>query len=77
MRQAYEEFHQAYDSAENVDSAVEVLQRWDQLRRQIDTWQAVTELRFHQDTRDEKAKQARDYCDQLRPKNKRPAVLQI
>lgn len=68
MRQAYEEFHQAYDSAENVDSAVEVLQRWDQLRRQIDTWQAVTELRFHQDTRDEKAKQARDHCDQLRPK---------
>jgi M3 family oligoendopeptidase len=67
-RQAYEQFHQAYDAAENLDDALEVLQRWDQLRRQIDTWQAVTELRFHQDTRDEEAKQARDHCDQLRPK---------
>ncbi|MCP4816718.1 MAG: M3 family oligoendopeptidase [Planctomycetaceae bacterium] len=67
-RQAYEQLHQSYDAAENLDDALEVLQRWDQLRRQIDTWQAVTELRFHQDTRDEQAKQARDHCDQLRPK---------
>ena len=67
-RQSYQEFHEAYDAAQSVEEAVEVLQQWDQLRRRLDTWQAVTELRFHQDTRDEQAKEARDHCDQLRPK---------
>ncbi len=67
-RQSYEQLHAAYDATQSVEEAVEVLQQWDQLRRRLDTWQAVTELRIHQDTRDEQAKEARDHCDQLRPK---------
>ena len=67
-REAYQQFHAAYDSAQNVEEAIEVLQQWDQLRRSLNTWLAVTELRFHQDTRDQQAKEARDHCDQLRPK---------
>ena len=67
-RESYQQFHAAYDSAQSVEEAIEVLQQWDQLRRSLNTWQAVTELRFHQDTRDQQAKEARDHCDQLRPK---------
>ena len=67
-RESYQQLHTAYDAAQSVEEAIEVLQQWDQLRRRLDTWQAVTELRFHQDTRDEQAKEARDHCDQLRPK---------
>jgi M3 family oligoendopeptidase len=43
------------------------LAKWETLRREIDSWAALTGLRFEQNTKDEAAKAARDYRDELMP----------
>ena len=40
---------------------------WDRLRRDVDSWAALTGLRFEQDTEDAAAKAAQDYRDALMP----------
>jgi M3 family oligoendopeptidase len=40
---------------------------FDRLRREIETWSALTELRFQQNTTDKTAKQALEYRDELLP----------
>ncbi|UFN48731.1 M3 family oligoendopeptidase [Roseomonas sp. OT10] len=40
---------------------------WDRLRREFDSWAALTYLRFSQDTADAAAKAAREYADALSP----------
>ncbi len=40
---------------------------WERLRREIDTWSALTQLRFEQDTQDADAKAALEYRDELMP----------
>jgi len=40
---------------------------WDELRRELDTWSALTYLRFTQDTRDARARAAVDRRNELRP----------
>jgi len=40
---------------------------WEQLRRETETWSSLTHLRFEQDTKDDAAKAARDYMDELNP----------
>jgi M3 family oligoendopeptidase len=40
---------------------------WDDMRRELDTWGALTRLRFTQDTRDEQRRAARERCDELEP----------
>ncbi len=44
------------------------LRQWDDLRRSLDSWSALTSLNFSQDTRNPEYKQAQEYCDQLQPK---------
>jgi len=47
---------------------IECIREWDQLRRSLSTWQALVELRFNQDTKNEQYQAARKHCDELRPK---------
>jgi M3 family oligoendopeptidase len=46
----------------------QALKDWDELRRKLSTWSALTYLHFSQDTTNEDYKAARDYCDALSPK---------
>ncbi len=45
----------------------EVLEDWDRLRREYDSWSALVHLRFSQDTTDADAKAGRAYADALSP----------
>lgn len=56
------------DLAGHIETIFSAILRWDTLRRDLDTWSALTHLRFNQDTRNEEYKRARDYCDALGPK---------
>jgi M3 family oligoendopeptidase len=40
---------------------------WESLRREVESWSALTHLRFQQDTADEEAKAAKKYRDELAP----------
>lgn len=40
---------------------------WNKRRRELDSWAALTGLKFEQNTKDEGAKSARDYRDELMP----------
>jgi M3 family oligoendopeptidase len=40
---------------------------WERLRREVESFNALTELHFEQDTEDPAAKAAKDYLDELRP----------
>ncbi|HTN75583.1 MAG TPA: M3 family oligoendopeptidase [Pirellulaceae bacterium] len=64
----YAAIHADLDAAQQVASEIAAINRWDTLRRQLETWEALVQLRFNQDTKNEAYKQARDYCDELRPK---------
>jgi len=44
------------------------LASWDSIRRSIDTWRIVTEIRFHQDTKNVDYKSAMDRRDEIDPK---------
>jgi M3 family oligoendopeptidase len=45
----------------------ETIRQWDSLLRRLDTWHAITHLRFMQDTTDSDRKAEQDYCDELQP----------
>ncbi len=47
---------------------IAVVERWDALRRELETWQAHIRLRFYQDTRDAACKAAYERADDLRPR---------
>lgn len=64
----YAQIHQALDAATDVAGEIAAVMKWDDLRRRLETWEALVHLRFNQDTKNEAYKQARDYCDELRPK---------
>lgn len=68
VQQEYAELQGAWDEAGDAAGRTAVLRRWNDLRRGIGSWYALTNLRFSQDTRDEEAKAARDRRDALRPK---------
>ena len=40
---------------------------WERLRREVESWSALTHLRFEQDTADKEAKAAKEYRDELAP----------
>jgi M3 family oligoendopeptidase len=40
---------------------------WEVLRREVESWNSLTHLRFEQDTTDAAAKAAKEYCDELSP----------
>jgi len=45
-------------------AAVETVREWDGLRRELETWSSLTNLRFTQDTRDPAARAARERVDE-------------
>lgn len=58
----------ALDAAQSAESAAAAVRRWDDLRRQVETWSALVDLRFNQDTSNAEYKKAREYRDELAPK---------
>jgi M3 family oligoendopeptidase len=55
-------------AAEQPASAIGVVQRWDQLRRELETWSSLVYLRFNQDTQNARFKADREYCDEITPR---------
>lgn len=64
----YEQIRRAFDAATVGDEAIAAVESWDALRRRLYTWSSLVNIRFHQDTRNEDYKKAREYCDELEPK---------
>ena len=66
LARRYWDIEQALD--EGSDAGLRrALADWDWLRRELDSWQAMVGLRFHQDTADAQARADRDYADSLVP----------
>jgi M3 family oligoendopeptidase len=64
----YRRLHDAWKNARSADARFDVFSQWDQLRRQLQTWQSLTRLRYDQDTHDPQRKAAREQLDHLAPK---------
>ena len=64
----YAQINAALERAETSADKKEVLQQWEDLRRRLDSWSAMTSLNFSQDTTNEDYKQAQEYSDELQPK---------
>lgn len=63
----YQAVAAAWDAATTPAERSAAFDRWDELRRRLETWEAVVDVHFQQDTRSAEYKRARDYCDRLRP----------
>lgn len=61
-------FDAAWDAASSADACRQVIHDWDELERQLSTWINLVGLRFNQDTSNVEYKQAREYCDELKPR---------
>lgn len=64
----YRQIDAALEQARTQPERQQALQQWDDLRRRIDSWSALTSLNFSQDTRNEAYKKAQQYHDELQPK---------
>ncbi|MFO0886005.1 MAG: peptidase M3, partial [Pirellulales bacterium] len=64
---AYAKFTQDFSSASTAESRLAAVKSWDNLRREIETWIAVVNLRFNQDTTNAEYEKEREYCDELTP----------
>lgn len=64
----YAQLFAALDASRSLAEDRAAIDQWDQLRRRIETWEALVELRFNQDTQNPQYKADRDYRDELRPK---------
>lgn len=63
----YQAIDASWDAARSADERRAAFDRWDALRRRLETWEAVVHLHFQQDTRNAEYRRAREYCDGLRP----------
>jgi M3 family oligoendopeptidase len=64
----YEQLDSDWENSANEEQCQLVIRRWDDLSRRLATWENLVDLRFNQDTSNAEYKQAREYCDELRPK---------
>jgi len=64
----YDKINTALDKAQTKPAKEEVLQQWENLRRRLDTWSAMTSLNFSQDTTNADYQKAQSYSDRLQPK---------
>ena len=62
------ELESALDAASSAEAVAGVVRRWDDLRRQLETWSHLVDLRFQQDTGNANFKKAREYRDELAPR---------
>lgn len=65
VAQRYRDFEQALNSGSSA--WLPTFRDWDTLRRELDTWSSLTYVRFTQDTRDERARQALDHRNEIKP----------
>jgi M3 family oligoendopeptidase len=63
----YAKLHSQLEIADSADDWLAVVLEWNELRRAIDTWHAVVEIRFTQDTRDKANCEALERRDALTP----------
>jgi len=61
-------FEEALQNARSADEQLAVVHQWDAMRRELETWNALVNLRFNQDTRNEQFKKDREHCDELTPR---------
>jgi M3 family oligoendopeptidase len=66
VAQRYRAFEQSLQSGSPA-SWLPTFRAWDDVRRELDTWSSLTQLRFTQDTRDGAARAAVDRRDELEP----------
>jgi M3 family oligoendopeptidase len=64
----YAQINAALDRAETIADKREALQKWEDLRRRLNTWSAMTSLNFSQDTTNQDYQAAQEYQDELQPK---------
>ncbi|MEL6787353.1 MAG: M3 family oligoendopeptidase [Cyanobacteria bacterium J06607_15] len=64
----YETINTALDKAQTKAEKEQALQQWEDLRRRLDTWSAMTSLNFSQDTTNKTYQEAQAYSDRLQPK---------
>ncbi len=64
----YAELEAAFARAKDGLQCTEIVNRWDQIRRRLETWSALVSLRFNQDTGNEQFKKDREYSDELQPR---------
>jgi M3 family oligoendopeptidase len=64
----YGRLHEAWEGAVDKQARLAVFHEWDALRRRLASWEALTRLRFDQDTKNAERKAAREFLDDLSPK---------
>jgi M3 family oligoendopeptidase len=64
----YAELESSFAAAKTAEQWQEIVHRWDQIRRRLETWSALVSLRFNQDTGNEQYKKDREYSDELQPR---------
>ena len=68
VKAEYQTINTALDTAKTRAEKEQALRKWDDLRRRLESWSALTSLHFSQDTRNESYKEEQDYSDELQPK---------
>src|SRR4051812_4433172 len=64
----YAAIQAALDKAGTADARLAAVKSWDDFRRRLETWSALVDLRFNQDTGNEEFKRAREFRDEIAPK---------
>jgi len=64
----YAVIHKSLDKGATPEDRLAAVKSWDDLRRRLETWSALVDLRFNQDTGNEEFKKAREYRDEIAPK---------
>ncbi|MDE0883321.1 MAG: M3 family oligoendopeptidase [Myxococcota bacterium] len=67
LGQAYDDLNRDFDGATSGAERLSVVQRWDQIRREFGTWEALVGARFAQDTTCENAQTAKGRHSEIRP----------
>lgn len=65
LSRTYSEFRQLLIDPQS--DALPAIASWDRIRRDILTWQNLTELNFERDTRDPEATRLKQHCDEISP----------
>lgn len=68
LEATYDALLKELETADSGEARYAVIQKWEALRREIDTWGALVSLHFHQDTADEAKRARRDKLDELSPR---------
>jgi len=64
----YRQLRERWEAASAAPARLAVFEQWDALRRRLASWQALTKLRFDQDTTSTERKAEREHLDEISPK---------